>query len=134
MTKGIDLYTKIVLTVIAVCLICIVTKDMNIVPDAKAQYSSTGIESTVNSIGDAIGIGPPYGFCYPDTLYKAVDSIRSDVKSIQSTVLMIDSSVLMIHNTVDKELGRYSYKFGSIKSTVKSIENKIESIESKMGR
>lgn len=42
MTKGIDLYTKIVLTVIAVCLVYIVTKDVNIVPEAQAKSSTLG--------------------------------------------------------------------------------------------
>ena len=49
MTKGIDLYTKIILTVIAICLIYIATKDINIVPEAKAAQS--GGTMNVNIVG-----------------------------------------------------------------------------------
>ncbi|MFC1453731.1 hypothetical protein ACFLQL_00975 [Verrucomicrobiota bacterium] len=43
MTKVSDLYTKIVLTVIAVSLVYIVTKDIHIIPEAVAQYKSSQV-------------------------------------------------------------------------------------------
>ena len=101
MIKGIDLYTKTILTVIAVCLIYIITKDINIIPEAQAQYGSTDIkscvediQSTVNDIQAAIGISSR-GYSRRSPLKSAVDSIQSDVDSIQSTVQDIKRNMVM---------------------------------------
>jgi len=66
MTKGIDLYTKIVLSVIAICLAYIVTKDINIVPEARAQSKGAAIDVNIVSVGtDRI----PFGYIsYPASL------------------------------------------------------------------
>ena len=50
MIKGIDLYTRIILTVIAICLVYIVAKDMNIVPDASAQRGYKEVPTDVNIV------------------------------------------------------------------------------------
>ena len=89
MIKGIDLYTKTILTVIAVCLIYIITKDINIIPEAQAQYGSTDIKSCVEDIQSSVnsikaGIGISYlGYTYLSTLKSDVDRIASDVSNIK---------------------------------------------------
>jgi len=58
MTKVNDLYTKIVLTVIAVCLVYIVTKDIHIIPEAVAQKSSQVMDVNIVRIdGQTFGPG-----------------------------------------------------------------------------
>lgn len=50
MTKSIDLYTKIILTVIAVCLTCVVARDIKIVPEARAASSGSVVDVNIVSV------------------------------------------------------------------------------------
>ncbi|MCX6991838.1 MAG: hypothetical protein NT011_01715 [Kiritimatiellaeota bacterium] len=56
MTKSIDLYTKIILTVIALCLTYIVTKDVIIVPEAAAQSTGSRGYSAAADAKDAAAL------------------------------------------------------------------------------
>jgi len=46
-----DIYTKVVLTIIAACLFIIAFRDISIIPDAKAQSYQGPVEVDVVSIG-----------------------------------------------------------------------------------
>lgn len=45
-----DLYTKVVLTIIAICLVCIVTKDVSFVPEAQAVGFSERVDVNIVSV------------------------------------------------------------------------------------
>ncbi|MBI5821011.1 MAG: hypothetical protein HZA88_18735 [Verrucomicrobia bacterium] len=61
----VDLYTKVILTVIALCLTVIVIRDIEFIPEARAQFSSrdevvsvqiVGIDKAINRSWEALSV------------------------------------------------------------------------------
>jgi hypothetical protein len=54
----IDAYSRIVLTVIAGCLVYMVAKDLNVVPSARAQSAGSVIDVNIVQVAGSPVVGP----------------------------------------------------------------------------